>query len=200
MKNTPVSSVASKGAPVLPGAFVFCDRASGALRFRVDAGPGGSLPVQHAATLLAIHCLVRGQKPGDFAVLVVPRGSLLGSVGRRAQQLIEAGQAIGCELPLSRREREVLECVLRSLSNKEIAARLHISERTIKFHVSALLSKFKVHDRFELMREARVGFVPNAVPPDTLFGFAMPPSKVQSHAEPPPRLQVLPLAAAGERV
>jgi DNA-binding NarL/FixJ family response regulator len=48
---------------------------------------------------------------------------------------------------LSGREREVLLLVLENLSNKEIASRLHISERTAKFHVSNLLSKFDLKSR-----------------------------------------------------
>jgi DNA-binding NarL/FixJ family response regulator len=52
---------------------------------------------------------------------------------------------------MSAREREVLELLLDNLSNKEIGARLHISERTVKFHVSNLLSKFRARDRGELM-------------------------------------------------
>ena len=179
-------SVANKvsHAPVRPGAFVFCERVSGAVRFRVDATPGGTLPIQQAASLLAIHCLVRGHRPCDYTVLVVPRASLLGSVSRRAQRLLQAGQAIGSELPLSRRERDVLECILRNLSNKEIAVQLNISERTVKYHVSALLGKFKVTDRIGLMRDAAVGgLIPAAVPPDTLFGFAMPPDKKPKAAE-----------------
>jgi DNA-binding NarL/FixJ family response regulator len=52
---------------------------------------------------------------------------------------------------LSRREKEVLETVLESLSNKEIASRLNISERTVKFHVSNLLTKFSVQRRADLI-------------------------------------------------
>jgi len=52
---------------------------------------------------------------------------------------------------LTRREREVLECLLQNLLNKEIAKRLHISERTAKFHVSNLLAKFGVQRRGDLM-------------------------------------------------
>jgi DNA-binding CsgD family transcriptional regulator len=55
---------------------------------------------------------------------------------------------------LTRREEDVLGGILRSLTNKEIAGELNLSERTIKFHVSSLLSKFKVYSRMELMREA----------------------------------------------
>lgn len=52
---------------------------------------------------------------------------------------------------LSRREREVLQAVLENLSNKEIAGQLNISERTAKFHVSNLLSKFGVQRRADLI-------------------------------------------------
>ncbi len=52
---------------------------------------------------------------------------------------------------LSRREREVLDALLENLSNKEIASKLHISERTVKFHVSNLLAKFGVQRRADLI-------------------------------------------------
>ena len=53
---------------------------------------------------------------------------------------------------LSRREREVLELVLCELSNKEIGGRLHIEERTVKFHVSNLLQKYGRKNRKGLLR------------------------------------------------
>ena len=52
---------------------------------------------------------------------------------------------------LSRREQETLEALLENLSNKEIANKLNISERTVKFHVSNLLSKFGVRRRADLI-------------------------------------------------
>jgi DNA-binding NarL/FixJ family response regulator len=52
---------------------------------------------------------------------------------------------------LSRREREVLDLLLRNLSNKEIAAELTISARTAKFHVSNLLAKHGVRRRADLI-------------------------------------------------
>ena len=52
---------------------------------------------------------------------------------------------------LSRREKEVLDALLENLSNKEIAAKLHMSERTAKFHVSNLLAKYGVRRRADLI-------------------------------------------------
>jgi DNA-binding NarL/FixJ family response regulator len=49
--------------------------------------------------------------------------------------------------PLSDREMEVLSCVVRGMSNKEIAGRLGISHQTVKNHVTAILRKFGVEDR-----------------------------------------------------
>ncbi|MBI3165506.1 MAG: response regulator transcription factor [Anaerolineales bacterium] len=49
--------------------------------------------------------------------------------------------------PLSDREMEVLGCVVRGMSNKEIAALLGISHQTVKNHVTAILRKFGVEDR-----------------------------------------------------
>ena len=52
---------------------------------------------------------------------------------------------------LSRREQEVLEGLLENLANKEVASKLNISERTVKFHVSNLLAKFGVRRRADLI-------------------------------------------------
>jgi DNA-binding NarL/FixJ family response regulator len=49
--------------------------------------------------------------------------------------------------PLSSREMEVLECVTRGMSNKEIASSLDISHQTVKNHVTAVLRKLNVEDR-----------------------------------------------------
>lgn len=54
-------------------------------------------------------------------------------------------------IEISRREKDIVDCLLSNLSNKEIAGKLNISERTVKFHVSNLLSKFKVQRRADLI-------------------------------------------------
>jgi len=48
------------------------------------------------------------------------------------------------------RELEVIQLVAKGMSNKEIASALVISEKTVKSHVSSLLSKFNLNDRTQL--------------------------------------------------
>lgn len=55
------------------------------------------------------------------------------------------------EAGLSAREQQVLDGLLENLSNKEIGSRLNITERTVKFHVSHILAKFKVQRRADLI-------------------------------------------------
>jgi DNA-binding NarL/FixJ family response regulator len=62
--------------------------------------------------------------------------------------------------PLTAREREVLELLGRGLSNRLIARELHISEHTVKFHISSLYAKLKVNNRTEAVSQgARHGLI-----------------------------------------
>ncbi len=62
---------------------------------------------------------------------------------------------------LTEREIEVLSLVAQGMSNQEIAAHLVISEKTVKTHVSSLLSKLGMEDRTRLAIYAiRNGLVP----------------------------------------
>ena len=88
----------------------------------------------------------------------------LNGLAEKAQKLLEAGHSAKNAVRLTRREEEVLDGILRSLANKEIANELNLSERTVKFHVSSLLAKFKVRGRLELMREASRHSL-NSIPP-----------------------------------
>jgi DNA-binding NarL/FixJ family response regulator len=51
--------------------------------------------------------------------------------------------------PLTPRESEVLQMLASGLANKEIAARLAISEHTVKFHVASILGKLGAGSRTE---------------------------------------------------
>jgi two-component system response regulator DesR len=61
---------------------------------------------------------------------------------------------------LSAREREVLDLISTGATNREIAARLHLSAYTIKEHTSALYRKLDVRNRAEAVRRAeRLGLI-----------------------------------------
>lgn len=57
---------------------------------------------------------------------------------------------VGRTLPLTPREKEILDDLLHNLSNKEIASKRRISSRTAKFHVANVLSKHGVRRRADL--------------------------------------------------
>ncbi len=48
---------------------------------------------------------------------------------------------------LTPRETEVLTCITRGYSNREIAEELHIAEKTVRIHVSSILDKLGARDR-----------------------------------------------------
>ncbi|GIW06654.1 MAG: DNA-binding response regulator [Dehalococcoidia bacterium] len=74
-----------------------------------------------------------------------------------ATKLIDRVQSIGREPAaeaLTEREIEVLQLVAAGLRNKEIAQRLVITERTVKFHVGIILQKLGAGTRTEAVRIA----------------------------------------------
>jgi two-component system response regulator NreC len=55
---------------------------------------------------------------------------------------------------LTPREREVLELIVRGLTNRQIAGRLHISIKTVETHRGNMMQKLDVHDRAGLVKFA----------------------------------------------
>ncbi len=150
-----------KGMPIMKNLalitrdlYYFYEKNTGVSHFQVEATPDGRFPVDQAAGLLAMHCMVHGQSPRDYVVMVSAENNALKGLTEKAEKLLEAGHSVSGHVKLTRREEEVLGRVMRSLANKEIAASLNLSERTVKFHVSSLLAKFRVRGRMELVREA----------------------------------------------
>jgi DNA-binding NarL/FixJ family response regulator len=103
--------------------------------------------------------LLKDVRPADLvdAIRVVAEGEALlaPSVTRRLLDRFVTAlpNDVGVRRPelsaLTGREMEVLELVARAASNAEIAARLVITEATVKTHVSAILRKIGVRDRVQ---------------------------------------------------
>ncbi|GCE26501.1 hypothetical protein KDA_19850 [Dictyobacter alpinus] len=91
----------------------------------------------------AVHMVARGE------VLVQPQlaGRLLSRFGRQ-------GRGNAPYETLTTRELEVLRLLARGLRNKEIAARLFVSERTVNFHLANIYQKLGVSGRTEALSKA----------------------------------------------
>jgi DNA-binding NarL/FixJ family response regulator len=97
------------------------------------------------------------------AVLAADRGesvlapSVAAKVVARVAALPEAAGAVRQPLvdPLTDRELEVLRHLAAGLSNREIAAAVHLSEGTVKNHVTTILAKLGARDRTQAALRAR---------------------------------------------
>src|SRR6266436_10363341 len=92
---------------------------------------------------LAIRAVLGGQPwvPPEILVAFV----------KQAKMLLDAQLLPGHSL--TAREGQVLQLVMRRLTNKEVSDTLGISERTVKFHVSNILSKLQLVDRRGLLSD-----------------------------------------------
>jgi two-component system, NarL family, response regulator LiaR len=92
-----------------------------------------------------------------YAIRIVSQGgSLLQPV--IASRLLQKASAPAAEASLferlTQREKQVLTLLAQGMTNKQIAAALVISLRTVKFHVSSILKKLEVGNRAEAVRLA----------------------------------------------
>jgi LuxR family maltose regulon positive regulatory protein len=117
----------------------------GFFRIFVDEGP----PMAH----LLYEALTRGVAPG-YA------GRLLAAFPSQEREQADSVEipAPGSELvePLSEREIDVLEYIAMGLTNRDIAARLYLSQNTVKVHTRNIYSKLGVNSRTQAVARAMV--------------------------------------------
>jgi two-component system response regulator DevR len=126
----------------------------------IMAGAAGYLlkNTGRADIVRAVRSVARGEALLDPAVTR--------KVTDRLTQLARAKEVEEIE-PLTEREREVLALVARGLTNKEIADRLVISEKTARNHISHILEKLNLSRRSEAAAYAvRKNIVPSDPPKD----------------------------------
>jgi two-component system NarL family response regulator len=95
--------------------------------------------------------LLKDMPPDELVDAVLAAGSGEPIVAPRLAErlLAELGDRPDTVEDLSAREREVLELMAEGLRNREIAARLFISEATVKTHVRHVLEKLRLRNRAE---------------------------------------------------
>ncbi len=95
--------------------------------------------------------LLKDVEPAELvrAIRTVDDGEALlhPAVAARLMEEISETERPAAEEALTAREREVLELIARGLPNKLIARDLEIAEKTVKTHVSSILSKLGLTDR-----------------------------------------------------
>jgi NarL family two-component system response regulator LiaR len=93
--------------------------------------------------------LLKDASPRDVvaAIRAAHRGEAVLHPSVAAGMLAERRRPRPAHAELTARELEVLRLIARGYANKRIAAELHVSEKTVKSHVSAVLRKLDVADR-----------------------------------------------------
>lgn len=97
----------------------------------------------HEDLIRACRSAMRGEP------FVYPRG-----VAALVRDYLDRGSAVAPEDPLSFRESEVLKLIAEGMTSREIAAVLHISDKTVERHRSNILDKLGLRDRVALTRYA----------------------------------------------
>jgi len=115
----------------------------------IKSGASGYLlKSQSAEELLA---LMRGVERGEAALSPGLAARILQEFGRQASALEDRHRTAA----LSEREREVLTLVAQGLKYKEVAAKLFLSERTIKYHMGQILERLHLKNRAQVVEYAR---------------------------------------------
>ena len=94
---------------------------------------------------------IRRVGKGEYIIndSLLSRPLLAARVLQQFRQMASGSEVEPFFAPLSPREMEILECIAKGSSNKEIARELKISDQTVKNHITSILRKLNVNDRTE---------------------------------------------------
>ena len=119
--------------------------------------------VQRRAILLGAMGLVSKQKAADTLIQAIKkvyagevwldRAMIASILNDRINTSVAADQNVEALriAKLTDREREVIMLIGEGIKNRQIAARLYISEATVRHHLTSVFAKLGVNDRFELV-------------------------------------------------
>ncbi len=94
---------------------------------------------------------IRRVGKGEYIIndSLLRRPLLAARVLQQFRQMASSSEVEPFFAPLSPREMEILECIAKGSSNKEIARELKNSDQTVKNHITSILRKLNVNDRTE---------------------------------------------------
>lgn len=102
--------------------------------------------------LLALRCALRGD-----AVIPIP---LLKQLRRKEVHIASSQSKTLDEVSINEKEQSILQLVSEGYSNKDIAAALYMSQRTVEYNLTRIFEKLSVRSRSEAMVAAkRLGLV-----------------------------------------
>ncbi len=100
--------------------------------------PGPTWHLRRSQAALAVSAAATAQQLGMSPLL------------RETRSLTAALDGRPAGTPLTRREHEIASLIARGLTNRQIAAALHISERTAENHAQHILTKLGLHTRTQI--------------------------------------------------
>jgi DNA-binding NarL/FixJ family response regulator len=121
------------------------------------------IEVQRRAILLGAMGLVSKQKAADTVIRAIEkvyagevwldRTMIASILNDRVSTSVAPEQNAEAQriAKLTEREREVIQLIGEGIKNRQIAARLYISEATVRHHLTSVFAKLGVTDRFELV-------------------------------------------------
>jgi DNA-binding NarL/FixJ family response regulator len=111
----------------------------------IAAGARGYIPKSASSAIMvaALRLVLSG---GIYVPPLMARGDLPSARPQRPDAAA-LDDNLGADRRLTTRQREVLDCLARGHSNKEIALQLGLSQGTVKIHIAAIFRAYRVRNR-----------------------------------------------------